>query len=194
MKKTHFILIGLISLAGALAGHAQSSQVDSWTVWPTAAYVTVDATIGTGYLTTSNSATFSYSADYIYTGSNAPEHTLTLNTLAGVDTITLQINLAGEFSSGPSLIIDSIDYSPASFQTSSGTSILGFEGVIYTYTWDVSEFSFDSTFEIGWALTTHDAFNSITVTQSAIPEPSSFAALAGIATLGAAALRRRRRA
>lgn len=197
--KLRFLLLTLLSFAGLVAARAQSA-IDAWTVWPTSNYTSVDATSGDGVIATTTGASVAYSTDYIYTFMSTPTWTLTTDTLADVSTITLEIVLAGGSGGVPLLAAPVLDFGDG-FDLASGVTIaptggniLGNAASAYTYTWNVSDFSAASSFSIVWQLNQHAAVSSVTLTQnvSAVPEPSAFAALAGLAGLGFAALRRRR--
>lgn len=198
MKLKSLLLI-LLSVAGASLAAAQTS-VAAWTVWPTASYTSVNATAGTGVIATTSGASVAYSTDYIYTFMASPTLTLTTDTLADVSTITLEIVLAGGTGGNSLLAAPTLDFG-SSFDlatgvtiTPTGGNVLGNASSSYVYTWDVSGLSGGATFDIAWRLNTHAAVSSVVVSQnvSAIPEPSSFAALAGLGMLGFASLRRRR--
>lgn len=201
MKTTRLLKLALLLVSGLTAAHAQTTQVDSWTVWPTATYTSVDATVGDGVLFTDNGASVSYSTDYIYTFFATPNLTLSTGALDNVASITLGIVIAGgtggvPFLSHPLLTFGSgSDVSATPAVDLTGGQIFGNDASSYTYVWDVSGFTAGEEIELVWQLNSHAAIGSITLTQStsAVPEPAAAAALAGLGALGCATLRRRRR-
>jgi hypothetical protein len=199
MKTTTLLKLGVLLAAGSLAAHAQGTQVDSWTVWPTESYTSVNATVGDGVLTTDNGSSVSYSTDYIYTFFATPNLTLSTGALDNVASITLEIVIAGGsggtvFLSEPLLTFGSgVDVASAATVDLTGGQIFGNDASSYTYVWDVSGFTAGEEIGLSWQLNSHAAVGSITLTQSttAVPEPAAFGAFAGLGVLGLALVRRR---
>jgi hypothetical protein len=150
---------------------------------------------------------------YAGTGMTGNPFNVTLDGVANasISTLTLQLKFTGPTSQSGTFEqnIDaatthfSIEADPlwgAASQTLVGYSDEGgsTKFFIFAWTWTDLDVEATDTFEIGiTSAPGHVSLDAVRLdagTVSAVPEPASFAALAGLATLGAAALRRRRRA
>lgn len=211
MKLKTTILSVLITCAGLAAASAQTT-VSLWTAaggaFTPASQPGYTAGVGGTLTPDSGSAPASlvitgatsgglYS-DYFYSLFSTPAVTLAADTLAGVSTITLEIVTGGfAFGAAPALDFGSeTNWTVSATTEPAGNTGFG-ELTRYTYVWDVSSVvASGSSFAIDWTLNNHApiAHVSLTQTGSSVPEPASFAALAGLGVLGAAAARRRRRA
>lgn len=172
-----------------------------------------DSTDFSASLSASMSGSTPGGGDRIYSGVMASSNpfNLTIDVVANsaFDTFTLQLkatgplqNVAAEDNIGPAGDHFSVtaDAGWGAFtQTYLGYSVET-AGTFYIYAWTWTGLGIEAsdTFEIGITSDAgHVSLDAIRIdagTVSAVPEPASFAALAGFGALGAAALRRRRRA
>lgn len=185
----------------------QSNQPDFSTVSPSAGgvlYSDTDIAAGTNNNADSSESTLGvsgadsggvYSA-YYYTLNSTPTFTANINETAddlGLITITI-VGAMGATTVDANLL--TLVFGSATFDTAGSFSAAdagdlgGFEATEYTWTYDVSGASPDTVddFTVSWSLASHEAFATISVTQT-IPEPSSVM----LGTLGAASLLLRRR-
>lgn len=143
---------------------------------------------------------------FYYTFFTAPAFTLsTGNVLDGLETITLDFSYGSGLTSVESIGL-ALNYNaannnlaPSSFSTGASETIATVFGdqtfTHYSFTWIVGGFGETDAFTIHWALGSHNAFNGVALVQtaasSAVPEPASFAVLAGLGALALGASRRR---
>lgn len=143
---------------------------------------------------------------FYYTFFTSPVLTLSTDeVLSDLDTIAFEFSYAAGLTSVEAIGLV-LNYNPAhlalapdSFVTGSSETISTAFGdqtfTTYSFTWSVSDLGATDAFSITWNLGSHNSFNGVALTQtsaSAVPEPASFAALAGLCVLGLAASRRRR--
>lgn len=209
MKIKAAILCGFLSLAGAFVAQAQTVLTDAWTVagnaWTPASHpnyatdgiISADVGSQSGATITTSSKAGLYT-NYFYSLFTTPTFTLaTSNVLADVRTISFSVTIAGAFSSGPVLNFNASNSALSNYTFTAGATsdVGGFSAVTNTYTWDVTGLGSSSAFNIVWALPNHTAIGAVTLTQdinvSAVPEPSTYAAIfGGLVLVGAVARRR----
>lgn len=145
---------------------------------------------------------------FYYTFFTAPTLTLsTDNVLSGLETVTFEFAYAAGLTSVEAIGLvlnynsSHLGLAPASFVTGASETISTAFGdqtfTTYSFTWSVLGLGSTDNFSITWNLGAHNAFNGVALTQataSAVPEPASFAALAGLGSLALVATRRRRSA
>lgn len=109
--------------------------------------------------------------------------------LTAVEAIGLTLNFNASHSA---LVADSVTVgSSETISTAFGDQTF----TTYSFTWSVLGLGSTDELSLTWSLGSHNAFNGVTLTQtSAVPEPSAYAAFAGLGTLVIAILRRRRSA
>lgn len=145
-----------------------------------------------------------FTGGYFYSGFSpmAPTNNLQFlinDVLDGAKQITLEIIGAGAAIStdpllnfGSNLNLEARALDPVqgeTVDTEMGKQTL----VTYTYIWDVSTFGGAADFTIDFPLTVHNAIFEINLTQSTVPEPSTYALFAGAFGLAAVVVARRRR-
>ncbi len=144
---------------------------------------------------------------FYYTFFTTPAFSLSAgNVLDGLETITFEFSYGAGLTSVESIGL-ALNYNaannnlaPSSFSTGSSQTIATVFGnqtfTRYSFTWIVGGFGETDAFTLNWALGSHNAFNGVALVQtaasSAVPEPASFAVLAGLGALALGASRRRR--
>lgn len=149
---------------------------------------------------------------YFYTYLATSGFSMSINSdtvLSNIDTLSVSFLSAGSVqttSTSTSLTLyfadtTSVVVSGASFTSTPGATLgegtdYMMSGTNYAWTWDLSPYDASSIsgFSINVTSGMHTAYDNFVLTQtSAVPEPASFAALAGLGVLASASLRRRRR-
>ena len=145
---------------------------------------------------------------FYYTFFTAPTLTLSAGeVLAGLETVTFEFSYAAGLTSVDAigLVLNyntaNTGLAPASFTPGAsetiGTAFGDQTFTTYSFTWSVLGLGETDAFSIVWNLGSHNAFNGVALTQtpaSAVPEPASLAALAGLGALALVSTRRRRAA
>jgi len=213
MKLTSALKLVFASLAGLCTAHAQSSAT-----WSAAAGIFTlsnqpgyTANVGGSLLpdagsdpsvslTVSGATSGGLYGDYFYALFSNPTFTLASAAISDLGTITLEITTGGfAFLAAPTLDFGSITgLAVTPTTTDVGNTDYG-NLTRYTYVWDLSSVVSSAVeFTLTWQLNNHAPIAEISLQQTpvpggAIPEPSAFAALAGLGALGLAATRRRHR-
>lgn len=145
---------------------------------------------------------------YSGTGATSNAFNLTLDVVAdaSVSALTLQLKFTGPLQNVA--VEDNIAPAAAHFSVAAdeswGDAVLSYLGhstetagtfYIYAWTWTGLDIAPAESFSLNiTSAPGHVSLDAVRLDAAAIPEPSSFAALAGLAVLGCAALRRHRRA
>lgn len=196
------------------ASHAYWETFASSTTYPNvtingAAPVVFDASAFTATLSAAMPGSTPGSGDRIYSGTgatgNAFNLTLDIVATASFDTLTLQLkatgplqNVAVEDNIAPaaahfSIAGDAGWDAPVQTYLGHSTETAG-TFYIYAWTWTGLDILATDTFSIHvTSAPGHVSVDAIRLDAAAVPEPSAFAALAGLGALGCAATRRRRR-
>lgn len=146
---------------------------------------------------------------FYYTFFTTPTFSLsTGNVLDDLETITFEFSYAAGLTSVESIgLVLNYDaaragLAPSSFSTGASQTIGTVFGnqtfTNYSFTWIVGGFGDTDAFTLSWSLGSHNAFNGVALVQTAagaaVPEPSSFAGLAGLGALAVVLSRRSRAA
>lgn len=139
---------------------------------------------------------------FYYTFFTTPTFTLsTGNVLSGLTTITLDFSYAAGLTAVDAIGL-ALNYNPAHVSLAADSVTTGSSETIgtafgdqtftnYSFTWSVLGLGASDELSFTWNLGAHNAFNGVTLTQTAVPEPAAYAALAGCGVLVLALLRRR---
>ncbi|EIP97030.1 PEP-CTERM putative exosortase interaction domain-containing protein [Opitutaceae bacterium TAV1] len=183
---------------------ARADLVDTWVTTGTWSALNASVGSGSGATITATGYSVGYPSELdglLYTFFATPTFTISTSTvLDDVSTISVAI-----FSSAAPLDVslnfnsDNTDLINYTLTTEAGGHILGegtsfaTSGTNYIYTWDVSGLGGGDDISISWGFGQHAAFDTIVLTQSAVPEPSTYAAIVGTAMLAGVLILRRRK-
>jgi len=203
-----------LGLVATSAGNALWDTFTSSTGYPTvtiasAAPTSFDDSAFTATLSASMPGTVTGSGERIYsgTGANGNPFGLTLDIVASAsfDTLTLQLKATGPLQNVP--LEDNIVPAGEHFSVSGDGSwsaptrtylgsIIEGSNTFYIYAWTWTDLGVSASDTFSLHITSadgHVSLDAFRLDAAAVPEPSAFAALAGLGALACAATRRRRR-